>query len=219
MPIPVANELSALFDLAGTSIDDLVITPAESLQLAITRRTCAFLGPAAGPAFAIQRRATATTYGAVRQGVRAAAKAGAGTAMLATGPNFNVLTRSRRGRAANSALNALAGDVLAERSSALAIPMGVRANGASVDCERDDLRSAYPKATGRIAVFIHGLGEIPESWQRRRRPTFGAQLLRDFGITAVYVEYNTGLHIAKNGARLSDLVDIVRGSTGPPPLS
>jgi len=79
--------------------------------------------------------------------------------------------------------------------------------GGAVTCDRDDLRSAFPKAGRRIAVFLHGLGETPEAWRRRRRSTFGARLHRDFRMTAVYVAYNTGLHINDNGARLSELLE------------
>jgi len=204
---PVANELSALIELAGNSVDDLVITPAESLHVAIARRVSAALGPAGRPAWAIQRRAARTVYGGVRHMIRGAAALGAGTAMLVGGEDMEVLSQSRRGRGAISALNALAGDALDERASSLAIRMSVMSAGGAVTCDRDDLRSAFPKAGRRIAVFLHGLGETPEAWRRKRRSTFGARLHRDFRMTAVYVAYNTGLHINENGARLSELLE------------
>ena len=79
--------------------------------------------------------------------------------------------------------------------------------------EPDDLARAFPDATGRLAVFLHGLTESEHSWgyraeQHHGRPgvTYGTRLREDLGLTPVYLRYNTGLHISDNGRSLDELL-------------
>lgn len=116
---------------------------------------------------------------------------------LFTGDDAPVLSRSRRGRAVISALNGLAGDLLEQKGNDLAIAMSV---------------SGRKKQTARIAVFLHGLGETPESWSRGPRRPFGSRLMADFRMTSLYVAYNSGLRITDNGARLSRLLEDLMAS-------
>ncbi|HYL08099.1 MAG TPA: alpha/beta fold hydrolase [Candidatus Udaeobacter sp.] len=203
----VANELSALVKFAGGSVDDLVLAPAESLHTAVSRRVFGSVGPIAAPARFVHDHVARATYAAVRGATGVGLGLAAASIRLATGEDLRVLNRSRRGRASISALNALAGDVLEQRGNELAIQMSVCVDANSIPCERSSLRSAFPKAEGRIAVFLHGLGRTPDDWQPREHEPFGRRLRRDFGITPVYVRYNTGLHISENGTRLSELLE------------
>jgi pimeloyl-ACP methyl ester carboxylesterase len=54
-------------------------------------------------------------------------------------------------------------------------------------------------------VFLHGLMETEFSWGARE--TYGTRLARDLGVTPVYVRYNSGLHISRNGRLLSELLE------------
>lgn len=45
----MANELSALVEAVGEAVDRLAITPAESLQSAVSRRVFRAVGPASTP--------------------------------------------------------------------------------------------------------------------------------------------------------------------------
>ena len=203
----VPNELSALIELAANSADDLLVTPAESLHMAIGRRASSLLGPGGRPVWAIHRRGAQLVYGAVRRTVRGTSALAAASTALAGGRNLNLLSRTRRGRAAISALNALAGDTLQKRGSALAIGMSIATRRGPVTSDRAQLRLAFPKPSRRLAVFLHGLGETPEAWRRHGRVGFGGRLWRDFRMTPIYVGYNTGLAITDNGARLSELLE------------
>jgi pimeloyl-ACP methyl ester carboxylesterase len=123
-------------------------------------------------------------------------------------------SRSRFGRNTVAAINAFIGDRLEESDNELAIKMSLRHAGADLVCDRRSLRLAYPNATGRIAVFLHGLLETEEWWLRgptRRRAVgtmpFAEGLRRDLGVTAVFVRYNTGLHVSENGAALARLLE------------
>lgn len=201
------NELSALIELAASSADDLWVTPAESLHMAIGRRASSLLGPGGRPVWAVHRRGAHLVYEAVRRTMRATSALAATATTAAGGQNFNPISRTRRGRAAISALNALAGDTLQKRGSALAIRMSIATRDGAVASDRFHLRQAFPRPSKRLAVFLHGLGETPQAWRRRGRLGFGGRLQRDFGMTPIYVRYNTGLGITDNGARLSELLE------------
>ena len=86
--------------------------------------------------------------------------------------------------------------------------MAVRVGGEAVEPEREALAAAFPDATPRLVVFLHGLMETEFSWRlRRAASTYGARLRRDLGCTPVYVRYNTGRHISENGRSLAELLE------------
>ena len=128
------------------------------------------------------------------------------------GDEVRPLSRSRGGRYALAAVNAVAGDSLVERNNDLAIRMSVRDGGTDVACTRDGLAQAFPRATSTLAVFLHGLAETEEWWFFRpvtggRVRSFGSRLQEDAGFTPVYIRYNTGLHVSDNGAHLATLLE------------
>ncbi|MDN5894490.1 MAG: hypothetical protein L0H93_10735 [Nocardioides sp.] len=136
--------------------------------------------------------------GATRVGLRTAGTMGAGP-RLDDGP---------RGRFVRSALNGILGDRFAEEESRLAISMGVRRHGSDVPLEPVRLAQAFPKASGRIAVFLHGLSEN-ESYFDRHREQVGStypELLASMGWTPVMLRANTGLPVRTNGIELAALL-------------
>jgi pimeloyl-ACP methyl ester carboxylesterase len=93
--------------------------------------------------------------------------------------------------------------------------MALRVHGEPVATSRAALTAAYPNATPRVAVFLHGLMETEFSWRWGSRETgesYGTLLERELGYTPVYVRYNSGRHISENGRSLADLLDDVVGS-------
>ena len=64
-----------------------------------------------------------------------------------------------------SALNAAIGDKLADEQNPLAIRMSVRHHRRDLVPTGDTLGAAFPAATPKVAVFLHGLGETDESWR------------------------------------------------------
>ncbi len=210
----MANELSALVEVGGGAVDRLVIGTVESLHNAIARRVFTSIGPLSAPSRFVHDNIARAAYSTVRFANGVATSASASSVRVLTGANTRPLSASRRGRATISALNAIMGDLLEEQRSPLAISMAIRRNGADVACEPESLRRAFARPTPRLAVFLHGLGETEERWQRgaarqrgRERLWFGDQLRRDLGITPIEVRYNSGLHISSNGRRLSDLLE------------
>lgn len=205
----MANELSALAQVGGDAFDRLIIGTTESLHNAVAGRVFRSIGPLAAPSRYVHDRAAAVAYTAARKVTGAVTSASSYSIRALTGADSRPLTASRRGRAAVSALNGLIGDALEKQRNDLAIPMAVRCKGADVPCERNAVRRAFRRPTRRLAVFLHGLSETEERWRRARRGRleFGAQLRRDFGLTPVYIRYNSGLHISENGRRLSELLE------------
>ena len=76
---------------------------------------------------------------------------------------------------------------------------------------KEALAAAFPEATGRLAVFVHGWCLTERTWWRRPRTgddarSYGDRLFDDLGFTPVYLRYNTGLHISDNGQQLADML-------------
>jgi len=71
------------------------------------------------------------------------------------------------------------------------------------------LREAFPRAKGRIAVWVHGLGVTETVWSFPGRPrtSYGSLLERDAGFTPVFLRYNTGRSIRDSGAEADALLE------------
>ena len=107
-------------------------------------------------------------------------------------------------------IDGLIGDELERSRSVLHEPMSVRVDGEVVACRRPELARAFPEATRRIVVFVHGLmgTEFPWSWWAAENGgTYGTRLAGDLNLTPVYVRYNSGRHISENGRSLAELLE------------
>ncbi|MEA5367841.1 alpha/beta hydrolase [Amycolatopsis sp., V23-08] len=95
--------------------------------------------------------------------------------------------------------------------------MTVRIRRRPVTLDRPSLAAAFPEASSRLVVFLHGLVETERSWFRGAGPDadFGARLAGDLGTSAVYVRYNSGRHVSENG---SDLVTLLTRLTAAWPV-
>lgn len=113
---------------------------------------------------------------------------------------------SLRREALLAALNGIVGDYLQSSANPLAIPMQMRRDGEPLVLERDALAQAIPDATGRIVVLVHGLCMGDLQWSRNGQD-HGAALAADAGFTPVYLNYNSGLHISRNGREFADQLE------------
>lgn len=104
-------------------------------------------------------------------------------------------------------LNGWLGDYLTQTQNQLATDMGLRLGGLPLALERAALSDAYPHAQPRVAVLLHGLMCTEANWRMEDGSDYGSRLEQDLGFTPLYVRYNTGLPIADNGARLSELLE------------
>jgi pimeloyl-ACP methyl ester carboxylesterase len=119
------------------------------------------------------------------------------------------LSATPRGALGIAVVNGLVGDRLEREGSALHHPMAVRVDGLPVAPERRALAQAFPAATPRLAVFLHGLMESERGWRLGGREPYGVRLHREAGLTPVYVRYNSGRHISENGRSLAELLALL----------
>jgi hypothetical protein len=192
---PGPTVLDALSLLAQVG-DELVVRTVRDTHLAVLDRT-----PAGrvhrGIAGAVYRGLTGSLGGAGRALDRAAA--------TGVGPR---LEADPYGRFVSAAVNGLIGDRLLRERPQLAIPMAVRRHGADVAPEREALAEAFPDATGRLVLFLHGLCENESYWDRHRdrTGTTYAAMLAERGWTPLMLRANTGLPLRENGAALAGLL-------------
>ncbi|MEM7437451.1 MAG: hypothetical protein AAF436_20025, partial [Myxococcota bacterium] len=114
---------------------------------------------------------------------------------------------------AQASINGLWGDYLARRQNGLDLGMNFRVDGRSLQLDPESLRDAIEDPTPKVAVFVHGLASTEWLWSLESEAhygspavTFGSRLRDDYGMTPLYVRYNSGRHISENGQALSELL-------------
>jgi pimeloyl-ACP methyl ester carboxylesterase len=177
---------------------------------AIAGRAFAATGPGGLPARVMHDAISRRVYGGVGGAFRlvgAVADAGLGRRRVHDG---RALSSSPPGALAVGALTGLIGDELEREGSDLHEPMTARVGGRAVALDPHALAAAYPDATGRLVVFLHGLMESEFSWRIGAGPdgeTYASGLRSELGCTPVELRYNTGRHISENGVELADLLE------------
>jgi pimeloyl-ACP methyl ester carboxylesterase len=188
-----------------------IVSQVQHLHHTISRRPLRAVGSIAAPVEVVHDGIASAVYGIVRSSLAVSGVAAGAVAAGAMTGRRSDLRATPVGNHLISALNAVIGDALARDGDPLATSMSVRVDGHDVDATRHDLAAAFPDATPRMAVFVHGLGENERSWLRRSSApdtggTYGSRLAADFGYTPVYLAYNSGRHISDSGRELSRLL-------------
>jgi pimeloyl-ACP methyl ester carboxylesterase len=167
----------------------------RDVHAAIADRAFGAVGAGGAPARAVHDGVSAAVYGGVGAALSAVPRR-AGMAMAArAAADAPALADSPRGALGLAVLNAWAGDALASTGSELALDMSLRKRA---------------QATGRLAVFVHGLGETDAAWRLRatpEQPGYPTLLHRELGYTPLELRYNTGRHISDNGRALAALLE------------
>jgi len=209
-----SEEIRASGQLATRTVADTV-SHVEQVHRAVAGRTFAVTAPVSFPVRVIHDVIASGVYTLIRETGLVAGMAASELVGAAAGSGLPAGS-TPRSNLALAVLNAILGDELAVQGSPLAIPMAVRRDRADVVPRREPLEVAFPEATSKVAVFVHGLGETEESWRLHAdrhglgtESTYGSRLAEDLGYTAVYLRFNTGLHISENGQHLASLLDDV----------
>jgi len=194
------DALSLLSEVA----DELVVKTVRDTHLATLDRVASVTRGRN----ALHRGIAGAVYGGLALGLRSASTGLDRVASTGVGPR---LEDGARGRFVSSAVNGLIGDRLLRERPQMAIPMAVRLHGSDVVLDPDALAAAYPQATGRLVLFLHGLCENESYFQRHRERTGTtyAEMLAGLGWTPVMLRANTGLPLRENGAALTALVQRV----------
>lgn len=203
----VLDALSLLAEVA----DELGIKTARDTHLAWVDRVHGLLRRPTGarwtPVEVLHRTIASGVYGGIGLGLRGASR-GLDVAARLDAPWDRRVEEIRHGAFVRSAVNGLIGDRLERERPQFAIPMSPRVAGADVPLDRGGVAAAYPGATGRLVVFLHGLCEDETYWrhQRAERGTTYAEALAERGWTPIMLRANTGLPIRANGAALTAVI-------------
>jgi hypothetical protein len=204
------EEIAALGELAG----DAARATAEQVHTVhdgIAQRVWKAIGPVSLPVRLAHDVIARGAYSAAGEVSRVVVRAGAGVVGRAAPRDAGSIEDSAAGRAVVGALNGAFGDSLHQRGNRLALPMTLRHDAHDLVMSRDALAQAYPAATPRLAVFLHGLARTDDAWTLRRPPqgTYGERLRAELGYTPLYIRYNTGRHISENGRELASLLSLL----------
>ncbi|MBK6688511.1 MAG: alpha/beta hydrolase [Deltaproteobacteria bacterium] len=114
-----------------------------------------------------------------------------------------------RAQAFEAALNGVLGDYLAERHPGLAFELGLRLDGRPLPLTAEALQQAYPNGSKHLCLLVHGSSYDESCWAYPADPAtnYGRLLEAEFGVTPLYLRYNSGLHISQNGRALAELLE------------
>jgi pimeloyl-ACP methyl ester carboxylesterase len=208
-----AHDIEAVGDLAGAGLaagGRLV----QEMHEAIATRPFAALGAGATPVRVAHDAIAGGVYAGVLGALRLGPRAGARLFARRVERDAPPLAEEPRGSLALGALNGLYGDHLTARRNELALEMDVRRDGVPVTLTPAGLAAAFPDATSRVAVFVHGLFCTEDAWRLRpragdrvERRAYGERLQDELGFTPVYLRYNTGRRVSENGRALARVLD------------
>jgi pimeloyl-ACP methyl ester carboxylesterase len=210
------GEIRSLSEIVAGSLAQPGQT-ARDVHTAVADRVFGILGALGAPVRSLHDAISGAAYRGVTTAIRTPVSA-AGLLLADRSPEGSTaIADSIAGGLALGAFNGIAGDRLARDHPDLAIDLAVRRAGLDVVLDEQGLMEAFPDATPRLAIFIHGLCETDEAWRLgslgdRPRPTYGARLRDELGYTPVFVRYNTGLRISNNGCRLAAALDRLRAN-------
>jgi pimeloyl-ACP methyl ester carboxylesterase len=175
----------------------------------IAGRVFGLIGPLAAPVRSIHDGIARGGYEFVSRALAAGVRVGADGLSVMQPADSPSIGETPAGRAALGALNGAFGDLLVERGNGLAVGMTLRAGARDIPVSREALARAYPDATPRLAVLLHGLCETDETWRigAERHVPYGERLRQELSYTPLYVRYNSGRHISENGRELARLLD------------
>jgi pimeloyl-ACP methyl ester carboxylesterase len=193
------DELRALarlgFDELGSAVAGI-----GGVHKGIAQRVFRAVGPQGAPVRVVHDGISGGVYAGLKS---ASGVLGAGADAVLARREGRTLSTDPRGALALAALNGLIGDRLEREGSTLQIPLGVRVDGRPVPAEPGTLATAFPNATPRIVLFVHGLMETEHAWRYGGEEPYGERLRRDLDATPVQVRYNTGRHVSENGRSLA----------------
>ena len=206
------QEIRSLADLAGEGTR-ILTNLVRDMHSGIAGRVFGAIGPVSKPVEVVHNTTAALTYYAVDRAIRASLHGAGELAAEACSSDEDDAVESRPAAAGLiAALNGIYGDELVNRGNGFALTMQIRDRGKPVEMKAAAIAAAFPKATGRIVVFVHGWCLTERCWWRRPRDSqsvrpYGTRLRSDLGFTPVYLRYNTGRHISDNGKALADLIN------------
>ena len=175
-----------------------IVEPVEGMHRAITGRWFGVLGTGGDSVRPIHDAVSNVAYGSVRIGGSVAGM------LLDHGSTFE----SSAVDSAQAIVNGLWGDALGRHEDRLGISMDIRDRDGSEVAAGSELSAAFPAATGRLVVLVHGLVKTEQCWHGTDTDPGLAQSIEGHpDLTVVSIRYNTGLRVSTNGSQLASLLE------------
>lgn len=200
IPPPERERTPPWGDLAALTVDRVSAT-VEDMHRAIARPWFRLAGPAGEQLREAYTNATSVVYRSVRMIARG------GGRMSDTVVRNSTSRSTGRSDAVQAFANAVWGDEMERQRSAMAIEMAVRDRfGTAIPLDPDSLSMAFPTASNRILLLLHGLGQTERRFLSRNGSRGLADALESSSWTPVPVRYNSGLAVPVNGRDLAELL-------------
>ncbi len=172
-----------------------VVDVVESVHGTIQRFTLPVGRPPAERTFGIT--------GLVYEGVRGGIERVGGGIQAALDPWLGLLPEgampSAKRDAVLAVLNAVWGDHLFLSENPLALPMSVRPGDSDLPSRSED----------RLLILAHGLGMSDGAWRTASGHDHGARLAAELRLRPLYLQYNSGLPIHRNGRSFAALIEVL----------
>jgi pimeloyl-ACP methyl ester carboxylesterase len=200
------NDVRDLTALVGHHAEATILGITQGLHRAIAGRVFRYV-----PASAIVRwghdTVSSAVYGSVRVGLRGLTAGAVLTATAAAaGREVRWLDSSPGHSRAAAILHGVIGDRFATEQPALDLPVTVRVAGRDTPLTTEALAAAYPDASRRVAVFLHGLVEDENCWDHAEGVVL-PDVVAELGWTPVRLRYGSGRAIGRNGDELDLLLE------------
>jgi pimeloyl-ACP methyl ester carboxylesterase len=177
-----------------------VVKPVEGMHRAISGRWFGTIGPVGEPVRLAHDAISSVVYTSIRIG---------GTA-LGIGLDMGMTVNQRSADSIQAFVNGLWGDDLGRHEESVGISMGIRDRQGAPVRIGPEIAAAFPEATGRLVVLVHGLVETERSWNGKDTGSGLSQAIDIHpALTPVSIRYNTGLRVSANGSELASLLDEV----------
>lgn len=202
MPAHTAADVA---QLVAVYADRVLVSTTRDVHRAVASRVFGLTGQRHTPVGVLHDVISGGVYAAVGLATRTLGRMGD----LGVGVHTD-LDELRRGRRVRSIVNGFVGDVLADGGSPSAIAPAFRRDARDIALDPAALAAAFPDATERLVVFVHGLCDDDECWSYRRDergPTYLERLRGAGRWTPIALRYNSGEPVRSNAATLTGLVD------------
>jgi len=113
---------------------------------------------------------------------------------------------------AQATLNGFVGDHLDAHDNGLALEMCFVHAGHPVNLTTSTARELFENGSHKVCIFVHGLAATEWCWSSFAEAFYGdpgmhfGSMLAEEGYTPLYVRYNSGKHISRNGRALDALL-------------
>ena len=200
----VRNHVTDLRGVSRMVVDAISGTTGlvEAMHTNIARKPTRLAGAAVGGAL---NGATSIIYKSIR-GITHAVGGAIDLGLNAVAPALGHIESSPAREAVIAALNGVLGDYLAQTANPLAVTMHLRREGKPLELTREGLAGEIQVPSSKVLVLVHGLCRNDRRWERDGHD-HGGELARDLSYTAVYLHYNTGLHVSTNGRAFAQMLE------------